>query len=141
MTPQLRIGKWFGRRETTKWSEKESRALKNTKGTPEEDWECLESLYLNPNFKYKRRDIFTLLNNWPGEIDKARRFVEDNGGYASSVIHECIPPWKYEVMNILRLTIDEMPKHLKMRYDALPEEAKEFLYGVASEAQRELLKK
>ena len=28
---------------------------------------------------YRRRDLKTLLNNWPGEIDRARQWVRDNG--------------------------------------------------------------
>lgn len=72
-TLRLRIGSWFKRRPTTKWSEKEIRALKSVLklNTPPEDIDALERWYLSGD-PYLRRDPFTLLNNWNGEIDKAR---------------------------------------------------------------------
>jgi hypothetical protein len=64
---------WFNRRLTTPWSEKEDRALRAvlTLETPQEDFEVLEAYYLS-NDPYRRRDILTLLNNWNGEIDRAK---------------------------------------------------------------------
>jgi uncharacterized protein YdaU (DUF1376 family) len=73
-TLRLRIGSWFKRRPTTQWSEKEIRALKAVLklNTPPEDIDALERWYLSGD-KYLRKDPITLLNNWNGEIDKARQ--------------------------------------------------------------------
>lgn len=71
---RVRIGGWFNRRESTAWSEKELKALKTVLklNTPEDDLVSLENRYLS-GCKYLRRDILTLLNNWNGEIDRAKR--------------------------------------------------------------------
>ena len=68
-----RIGAWFNRRLSTPWSEKEIKALKAVikLKTPPEDMDLLERRYRS-NDPYLRREIITLLNNWNGEIDKAR---------------------------------------------------------------------
>lgn len=66
-----RVGSWFGRRLDTAWTEKELKALKMVEETPEEEILLLESYYMS-DAPYKRRDIVTLLNNWNGEIDRAR---------------------------------------------------------------------
>lgn len=68
-----RINLWFGRRSTTQWTEKENRALRKVLklNTPPEDIDLLEKRYL-AKAPFIRREIVTLLNNWNGEIDKAR---------------------------------------------------------------------
>ena len=68
-----RIGSWFNRRLSTPWSEKEIKALKAVikLKTPPEDMDLLERRYRSSD-PYLRREIITLLNNWNGEIDKAR---------------------------------------------------------------------
>ena len=70
----LRIGGWFKRRESTSWSDKEMRALQKVleMKTPEEDVLMLEKRYASGD-PYLRKDILTLLNNWNGEIDRARQ--------------------------------------------------------------------
>lgn len=74
---QIRIGGFLNRRETTAWSKKEVAALKEI-GTPlEEDLQMLEEFYLAEIPKerdYRRTSLMTLLNNWNGEMDKARFF-------------------------------------------------------------------
>jgi hypothetical protein len=71
---RLRIGSWFKRRESTVWSPKEIKALKDVIAlkTPPEDINALEARYLSGN-PYLRRDIITLLNNWNTEIDRANQ--------------------------------------------------------------------
>ena len=71
---KVRIGSWFNRRESTAWSEKEVKALKKVLElkTPPEDVALLESYYKDPNALFLRQDIVTLLNNWNGEIDRAK---------------------------------------------------------------------
>jgi len=71
---KTRIGGWFKRRESTVWSPKEIKALKDVIAlkTPPEDIDALEARYLSGN-PYLRRDIITLLNNWNTEIDRAKQ--------------------------------------------------------------------
>jgi hypothetical protein len=74
-----KVGGWFGRRPTTKWGDKEIKSLKSVvKLTPSEsDIDLLERYYaaiIPQKEDYRRRDIVTLLNNWNGELDRARRF-------------------------------------------------------------------
>lgn len=70
---RLRVGSMLRRRPDTAWSPKELKALKAVLelDTPEDDILALEKRYAS-NDQYLRRDVITLLNNWNGEIDKAR---------------------------------------------------------------------
>jgi len=70
---QKRLGKLFNRRESTRWSTKEIKALKSLE-VIEEDLLLIESYYSPSGSKYKRRDLITLLNNWTGEVDRARNW-------------------------------------------------------------------
>lgn len=87
-----RIATWFRRRETTKWDARELKALRAVEAlsTPEEDIVLLERRYL-ANEPYLRQDILTLLNNWNGEIDRAKK-VRNNfpvpGSMPSDPIHQ-----------------------------------------------------
>ena len=67
-----RINKIYARRETTKWSDRELKAFKKLT-IEEEDMRLIEK-YCDPKngSKYRRKDIQTLLNNWNGELDRAR---------------------------------------------------------------------
>jgi len=69
---QRRINRWFNRRDSTPWSDKELKSYKTVKNASEEDLSALETRYLAGG-AYLRQDVLTLLNNWPGEIDRARR--------------------------------------------------------------------
>lgn len=68
------ISKMYNRRESTPWNEKESKKLKEIAKRPEARAECMEihALYESGTYQYFRRDIYTLLNNWTGELDRAR---------------------------------------------------------------------
>lgn len=82
LTPlQIRIGKLLGRRETTKWSKKELAALREI-GTPhEDDLAMIEDFYgaiIPKDRDYRRTALQTLLNNWNGEVDKARLWKSEN---------------------------------------------------------------
>lgn len=73
------INRWYGRRITTKWSQKEQKALKAVleMHTTDEDFALLDRYYsatIPQGSDYRRRDVVTLLNNWAGEIDRARKF-------------------------------------------------------------------
>jgi hypothetical protein len=72
-----RLGKLFRRRESTQPTPKELKALKAITPIPAEDLKLIEAYYNfshPPAADYRRRDLQTLLNNWPGELDRARRF-------------------------------------------------------------------
>lgn len=72
---QSRINSWYNRRDTTPWSQKELKALKAIPEPEEDDLTLLESY--TTNSPYRRRDILTLLNNWQGELDRARRWESE----------------------------------------------------------------
>ena len=71
----LRIAKLVGRKSTTKWSDKEIRAYRKLGKIHEEDFAAMEAYYGDSSNAYLRRDVMTLLNNWPGEVDRAKAFV------------------------------------------------------------------
>lgn len=74
-----RINYLFNRRETTSWTAKETAQLKaiaKRNGVLDELAE-IETLY-NSGYKYRRRDIITFLNNFSGELDRARNRQNDN---------------------------------------------------------------
>jgi hypothetical protein len=70
---RLRIGAIVRRRHDTPWNTKEMKALKEVfkLNTPEEDIQLVEARY-KTNDPYLRRELYTLLNNWNGEVDKVR---------------------------------------------------------------------
>lgn len=69
-----RIGSWFGRQPTTLWSVAEYEALETVSPTEKElaGMEAYYSASILEGEDYRRRDVITLLNNWPGELDRAR---------------------------------------------------------------------
>lgn len=93
----LEINALFGRRASTAWSPKEQAALaaQGLLGLPAEEWapqiDPLRAVYVDlplPVLReawglapddtrdFRRRDLLTLLNNWAGEVDRARKVVE-----------------------------------------------------------------
>lgn len=71
------IGRFLGRKPDTLWSVAEAVALKNI--NPSADEVALLAIYYgavfpDPDKDYRRRDLLTLLNNWSGELDRARIF-------------------------------------------------------------------
>jgi hypothetical protein len=66
-----RLAALFHRRETTPWSEKEIEAYKALGKIEEEDLQLLERYYATGD-KYLRQNLATLLNNYGGELDRAR---------------------------------------------------------------------
>lgn len=85
---QLRAEKLFHRRPTTPWAKAELTAWRASRaaieGTHADDWELLEWFYAQPQGKtYARRDLATLLNNWTGEIDRARSYQAGKGSKLS----------------------------------------------------------
>ena len=92
---QLRLGALFGRRATTEWSEKETKSYRKTKPERpdfEDEVKLIEWFYLIEEKAgyplWRRKDLETLLNNWTGELDKARAqrgFKRDIGGDIESI--------------------------------------------------------
>jgi hypothetical protein len=89
----LRIGAIVGRKPSTKWIQKEkvqlAKAFPNPISAMEEQITLVEWFYALPSeafpagrdgrFEdYRRRQLYTLLNNWPGEVDKAGRFLQEH---------------------------------------------------------------
>lgn len=81
---QITVGSWLKRCASTPWSEPETRAWRKiTKRTQPE--ELAEQIRLIGEYytakipdtarDFRRRDVLTLLNNWPGELDRARNFT------------------------------------------------------------------
>jgi len=75
----------FGRREETPLTAGEVRAFKNSKAameaTTEADWLDLEKFYAAPQtITYARKDLATLVNNWNGEIDRAKHWIKNPNG-------------------------------------------------------------
>lgn len=78
---QKRLAKLIRRRESTRWSEREIQALKALGVPAEEDLQALEAYYAvtaPEDRRYLRRDLLTILNNFPGEVDRARNFTPES---------------------------------------------------------------
>lgn len=73
----LTIENWFRRKLSTQWTEKELKALKNIGDIPDDDLDLMEKYYLS-GWKFLRKDIITLLNNWTSELDRARGHCSKN---------------------------------------------------------------
>jgi len=70
-----RLQSIFNRRDSTVWSAKEMKAFDAACPIDEADLAAVEAYYRAERHKEKnicRRDLLTLLNNWPGETDRAR---------------------------------------------------------------------
>jgi len=77
---QLRAEKLMHRRPETPLTVAEDRAFKKNKAaivaTAEEDWLALEAYYAAPQDEtFSRKDLAALINNWNGEIDRARKWA------------------------------------------------------------------
>lgn len=77
---RLRLGKIFGRRDSTPWSPKELKSFRQTlpgREGYEDELSSIERFYSleeNPQRPlYRRKELLTLLNNWQGEIDRSRQ--------------------------------------------------------------------
>ena len=71
------IGAWFRRRGDTLWSCYEAEALAAL-GDPPPELAVMAAYYTAkiPRAEdFRRRDLGTLLNNWSGELDRARQFA------------------------------------------------------------------
>ena len=81
---QLRAEAIFKRRPETPLTAGEERAFAKSRGaieaTTEADWLLLEAFYAAPQSEtFTRTDLATLVNNWNGEIDRARAWQAKGG--------------------------------------------------------------
>jgi DNA-binding MarR family transcriptional regulator len=73
-----RIGAWFRRGPATLWTVAEAAALLKIRPSAAE-LDGMERYYTAPldtEKNFRRRDLQTLLNNWSGELDRARAYCE-----------------------------------------------------------------
>lgn len=78
---QLRAEALMRRRPETPLTAGEARAFRKNRdamvATTEADWKCLETFYEAPQEEtFARKDLAALVNNWNGEIDRARAWCE-----------------------------------------------------------------
>ena len=81
---QLRAGTLLRKRADTLWDHAEIRAYAKNKSviaaTDEADWLVLEKFYAAPQAEtFARKSLATLLNNWNGEIDRAKNWQIEAG--------------------------------------------------------------
>ena len=75
---QKKINSLFRRKDSTPWSDKELRTYKKL-NIDAEDLELICNYYasrIDKKEDFRRRDISTLLNNWAGEVDRARAYCD-----------------------------------------------------------------
>lgn len=74
-----RIATLFNRRLTTPWSVAEIKSFKACGNIADAELELVEKYYASERAKGElgihRRDLCTFLNNWRGELDRARAFA------------------------------------------------------------------
>jgi hypothetical protein len=81
---QLRAEALMRRRPSTPLTDGETRAFRKNKAaieaTTEDDWRALEAFYAAPQPEtFARKDLATLVNNWNGEIDRAKSWAAAGG--------------------------------------------------------------
>jgi len=77
---QVEAASWFNRKPTTEWSKREKAAWAQIQKTEDfcgDNWLALRWYYSASGCKFLRRDLLTLLNNWNGEIDRAKNYTPD----------------------------------------------------------------
>lgn len=76
-TSMNQIGAWFGRRHETLWTIAEAASLLMVKPSQSEidGMGIYYQAQIDDDDDIRRRDLSTLLNNWSGELDRARKFV------------------------------------------------------------------
>jgi hypothetical protein len=118
---RVRICGWFKRRLSTKWSDKEMRALKLVyKDLDQEDLAAVDAYYsasIDQSKDYRRRDVVTLLNNWAGEVDRARRWASEQQQQAPAK-PSGEPLWK-RVKTLEQAIAQHPANHNSMTYNPL----------------------
>lgn len=83
---QLQVSGWFNRRPTTPWNDKEKRAWRKVDKSDESisDLNAYYTAEIPDGEDYRRHDLVTLLNNWNGEIDRAKAFISKSKASSSA---------------------------------------------------------
>lgn len=70
----------YHRKDSTSWTDKENSKLVEIAKRADaiQEFEEIKKLY-ESGYKYRRQDIITLLNNWTGELDRARNNKSETG--------------------------------------------------------------
>lgn len=74
---QTEVASWFGMRPTTKWDAKWQKKWKEIVADfdfASEDFDALKWYYTESGCAFVRKDLGTLLNNWQGEITRAKNY-------------------------------------------------------------------
>lgn len=74
---QTEVASWFGMRPTTKWDAKWQKKWKEIVADfdfASEDFDALKWYYNESRCAFVRKDLGTLLNNWQGEITRAKNY-------------------------------------------------------------------
>lgn len=74
---QTEVASWFGMRPTTKWDTKWQKKWKEIVADfdfASEDFDALKWYYTESGCAFVRKDLGTLLNNWQGEITRAKNY-------------------------------------------------------------------
>lgn len=127
-TVAVRVGSIMHRRADSKWTDPEKRSLAKCHPIPEESLAAVERYYADqwPPDREKnilRHDLATLLNNWPGEVDRALRHFGTNGHGAKSASTDPTPA---EIAAWLATVPDYTPKRGEWTtWDKLPPFARE----------------
>jgi len=77
----IRIGAWFGRSDGTLWSQYEAEALSEMGDIIPDEITAMEAYYtarIKTKEDIRRKNIETLLNNWPGELDRATGYKKQS---------------------------------------------------------------
>lgn len=86
-TPKSKkIADLFHRRHSTPWSDKEISAFRKVMNLPDEDFELVCEFYEKSGSEYLRKELQTFLNNFLGEVDKARAWKNKRNGNGVSHI-------------------------------------------------------
>lgn len=127
-----RLGAIFHRQPGSKWSDKEKAAVIKLYPQPDDDVALIERYYADlwppgNDRNILRHDLGTLLNNWPGELDRARKHAASRPGAPTA--SATIPPEKiaeflalpehaqYRVINPQPTTRAKMPNSMQADWD------------------------
>ena len=90
-----KLGKLFGRKETTLPTIAEALRLKSI-DPPVNEVDQIVDYYENSQSEILRRDLLTLLNNWSGELDRACDFVKQKRPSKPAKQQNTEPQWPWK---------------------------------------------
>ena len=90
-----RLGKLFGRKETTLPTIAEALRLKSI-DPPANEVEQIVDYYENSQSEILRKDLVTLLNNWSGELDRGAEYVKQKRPSKPAEQQSTEPQWPWK---------------------------------------------